>query len=207
MNADLPERSEPVPGERSLDAPSAVPASQGSPAERPKLDFLVLYEELFPFVWRVARRRGIPASSLDDVCQDVFVIVHQKLAAFEGRSSVKTWVYGILNNVVLMRHRTAGRRERDREDLDPELVVDEAAGPDLAASFASAARIAEALLARLDDDKRTMFMLVELEGMSVPEAAEAVEANVNTAYARLRAARIEIAEAVARLRARERRVR
>lgn len=181
--------------------------SHGSPAERPKLDFLVLYEELFPFVWRVARRRGIPASSLDDVCQDVFVIVHQKLAVFEGRSSVKTWVYGILNNVILMRQRTAGRRDRDREDLDPELVIDEAAGPDVAASGAQAARIAEALLARLDDDKRTMFMLVELEGMSVPEAAEAVEANVNTAYARLRAARIEIAEAVARLRARERRVR
>ncbi|MBN9162669.1 MAG: RNA polymerase sigma factor, partial [Myxococcales bacterium] len=62
-----------------------------------------------------------------------------------------------------------------------------------------------ALLAQLGDDKRAVFILVELEGMSVPEAAEAVQTNLNTAYARLRAARAEFAAAVARFQARERR--
>lgn len=174
---------------------------------RPKLDFLTVYEELFPFVWRVARRRGVPPSALDDVCQDVFVIVHQRLGDFEGRSSARTWVYGILNNVLLMRHRTASRRDPKAAELDMETLRDDGATPDVAASGAEAARIAEAMLARLSEEKRTMFVLVELEGLTVPEAAEAVEVNVNTAYARLRAARVELSEAVARFRAAERRVR
>jgi len=174
---------------------------------RPKPEFHALYEELFPFVWRVARRRGVPASALDDVCQDVFVIVHQRLGDFEGRSSARTWVYGILNNVLLMRHRTASRRDPKGTETDLDSLRDGGAPPDVAASGAEAARIAEAMLARLSEDKRTMFVLVELEGLTVPEAAEAVEINVNTAYARLRAARVELSEAVARFRASERRVR
>jgi RNA polymerase sigma-70 factor (ECF subfamily) len=168
------------------------------------LDFLAVYEELFPFVWRVARRRGVPEAELDDVCQDVFVIVHKRLAEFEGRSSLKTWVYGILNNVVLTRHRTSTRRDPNRAEVDPELLIDGSSSPDEAASGAQAAQIAHALLAQLGDDKRAVFILVELEGMSVPEAAEAVQINLNTAYARLRAARADFAAAVARFQARER---
>jgi RNA polymerase sigma-70 factor (ECF subfamily) len=174
------------------------------PATRPALDFLAVYEELFPFVWRVARRRGVPEAALDDVCQDVFVIVHKRLAEFEGRSSLKTWVYGILNNVVLMQHRTTMRRDPNRAEIDPELLVDGASRPDDAASGAQAARIAHDLLAQLGDDKRAVFILVELEGLSVPEAAEAIQINLNTAYARLRSARTDFAAAVARFQARER---
>jgi RNA polymerase sigma-70 factor, ECF subfamily len=192
VNADLREPSAPPSGEPPLDATSAPP----------RLAFLDVYEELFPFVWRIAKRRGVPASALDDVCQDVFVVVHQRLASFEGRSSLRTWVYGILNNVLLMRHRTSARRDPQSAEVDPETLIDSAAGPDQAASSTEAARIAEALLARLTEEKRAMFILVELEGLTVPEAAEAEAVNVNTAYARLRAARTEVAEAVARFRAR-----
>lgn len=184
-------------------------ASHASPAEGvesvPPLDFPTVYEELFPFVWRVARRRGVPDAALDDVCQDVFVVVHKRLAAFEGRSSLKTWVYGILHNVVLTRRRTSARRDPERAEIDPDLLTDPAADPAEAASGAQAARIAQAMLAELADEKRAVFILVELEGMSVPEVAEAVQANVNTVYARLRAARAEFAAAVARFNARERR--
>lgn len=171
---------------------------------RPVLDFLVVYEELFPFVWRVARRRGIPESMVADVCQDVFVIVHERLAEFEGRSSLRTWVYGILNNVVLMHHRTAKRRGGEHAELDPERVVDVGPNPADAASGAEAARIAHAMLDALSDEQRAIFVLVELEGMTVPEGAEAEQINLNTAYARLRAARAAFAAAVARFHARER---
>lgn len=190
-----PEQSPAPPG---VDAPARS-------AHRAALDFQAVYEELFPFVWRVAKRRGIPESALDDVCQDVFVAVHTHLPEFEGRSSIKTWVYGILNNVVLMRHRTMKRRDPDRAEIDPELLIDASSSPDEAASGAQAARIAHALLAQLGDDKRAMFILVELEGMTVPEAAEAEKINLNTAYARLRAARADWSAAVARFQAKERR--
>lgn len=175
------------------------------PEVRPQHDFHQVYEELFPFVWRVARRLGVPDATLDDVCQDVFVVVHKRLPEFEGRSSLKTWVYGILHNVVLTRRRTTSRREVHHADVDPELLIDASTDPHEAASGAQAARIAQALLAQLGDDKRTMLVLVELEGMTVPEAAEATQVNLNTAYARLRAARAEFAAAVTRFHAKQRR--
>ena len=173
--------------------------------ERPRHDFQQVYEELFPFVWRVARRLGVPDAALDDVCQDVFVVVHKRLPEFEGRSSLKTWVYGILHNVVLMRRRTTKRKDAHHADVDPELLLDGSTDPHEAASGAQAARIAHALLAQLGDDKRTMLVLVELEGLTVPEAAEATQINLNTAYARLRAARAEFAAAVNRFHAKQRR--
>ena len=167
-------------------------------------NFPAVYDAMFPFVWRAARRLGVPPSALDDVCQDVFVAVHKHLPEFEGRSSLKTWVYGILHNVVLMHRRGVRRKDPHRAEIDMELLSDAAPGPLDAASGAQAVRIAHGLLSQLGDDKRTMLVLVELEEMSVPEAAEVTQVNVNTAYARLRAARAEFAAAIARFQAKDR---
>jgi len=46
-----------------------------------------------------------------------------------------------------------------------------------------------AILDQLDDDKRVVFALVELEQLSVPEVARMLDINLNTAYSRLRLAR------------------
>ena len=66
-----------------------------------------------------------------------------------------------------------------------------------------AVRTLHTILDELDDEKREVFVLAELEQMTVPEIADAVEANVNTVYSRLRAARREFDQAVLRHRARE----
>src|SRR3954470_17967759 len=58
-----------------------------------------LYEEHFEFVWRSLRRLGVSAASLDDATQEVFVVVFRRLADFEGRSSVRTWLFGIAIHV------------------------------------------------------------------------------------------------------------
>lgn len=203
--------SPPLRLEGDVTAPAVTEPDAREPGARderrpqPQPDFLAVYEELFPFVWRLARRLGVQEASLDDVCQEVFVVVHNRLHDFEGRSSIKTWVYGIANNVVLTHRRSTRRKDVHRAEVDPESVIDRAAGPLDAASSAQAARIAHALLSQLSDEKRTMLVLVELEEMSVPEAAEAVQTNLNTAYGRLRAARAEFAAAVARFHAKERR--
>ena len=61
----------------------------------------------------------------------------------------------------------------------------------------------ERLLDTLDDDKRAILVLVDVEQMSVPEAAEALGINLNTAYWRLRAARKRLDKALARVKATE----
>jgi RNA polymerase sigma-70 factor (ECF subfamily) len=83
-------------------------------------------------------------------------------------------------------------------------VGDEARlGPHERAAEREAVRQLHAILDELDDEKRAVFVLAELEQMTVPEIAEAVEANLNTVYSRLRAARREFEQAVARHRARD----
>jgi RNA polymerase sigma-70 factor (ECF subfamily) len=68
-----------------------------------------------------------------------------------------------------------------------------------------AAGIVETILAQIDEGKRTVFVLVEIEQMSVAEVAEALGLNVNTTHSRLRAARQQFESAVVRFRAREKR--
>src|SRR5687768_12204599 len=73
-------------------------------------DFDEVYAENFPFVWRCLRALGVPQALLDDATQDVFVVVHRQLDAFEGRSSVRTWLYGIARKVAFNHRRRQQRK-------------------------------------------------------------------------------------------------
>jgi RNA polymerase sigma-70 factor (ECF subfamily) len=169
--------------------------------------FAQLYESQFSFVWRSARRLGIPAQSMDDVVQEVFVVVHRTLAKFERRSSIKTWLFGVVLNVVRAHRRQIRAQHLHAAEApataDPERLVDTAAGPHELATRAEAARLVDALLDTLDDDKREVFVLAELELMSAPDIARAIGIPLNTVYSRLRLARQEFAAAAARRRARD----
>lgn len=167
----------------------------GEPAPRPS--FAALYEEHFEFVWRNLRRLGVAAASLDDAAQDVFLVVHRRLPEFLGRSSIRTWLFGILRRVA-HDHRRSQSRRGSHEQI-PAGVVDGARGPLEETERAEAVRLLDALLGKLDEDKRMVFVLAELEQMTAPEIAEALELNLNTVYSRLRAARRAFDEAVARL--------
>jgi len=156
----------------------------------------------------MARRLGVAPHALDDVCQDVFVVVHRRLGDFEGRSSLKSWIFGILHNVALVHRRKLRRKSPEMLGSDTQFEPDQLSSndenPAERAALSERARLANDILRELDEDKRTVLVLVEIEGMSAPEVAEALGLNVNTASARLRAARKEFAAWVVRYRARER---
>jgi RNA polymerase sigma-70 factor (ECF subfamily) len=155
-----------------------------------------IYAAHFDFVWRSLRRFGVPPAGLEDAAQEVFIVVHRRLGEFEGRSSIKTWVFGIARRVA-RDHRPSSRQQPLEGAREPA-----SAAPDAAARMEAAQELAE-LLGKLDEDKREAFMLVDLEEMTVPEAAEILDVNLNTIYSRVRAARQELAEMVARRRARD----
>src|SRR3954469_17470883 len=68
------------------------------------------------FVWRTLRYLGVAEADLEDVCQEVFLVVHRRLPEFEGRSSIRTWVYGIALRVASdYRKRARVYRERTSE--------------------------------------------------------------------------------------------
>lgn len=177
-----------------------------TPDEGPDLTFDDVYREHFAFVWRSVKRLGVRDASLDDVVQEVFVIVHRRLAAFEGRSSLRTWLFGIALRVARDHRRSAGRKPTETSGgapIDPDTLGSPEPNPGESAEKAEAVRLLYALLDELDDERREVFVMAELEQMPMPEIARALDLGVNTAYSRLRAARASFEQALARHKARD----
>jgi RNA polymerase sigma-70 factor (ECF subfamily) len=158
--------------------------------------FREIYDEHFQFVYRSARRLGVHERSLDDATQDVFLVVHRRLGDFEGRSALKTWLYGITRRVAKDYRRRVGRKERGM--VPAEGLASNIGLPDENAARREAAELLQTILAKLDPAKREVFELAEMEQMTAPEIAEALSVNLNTIYSRLRNARAEFEKAVAR---------
>ena len=169
----------------ALEAPIAV-----APEREAVPSFDEIYAAQFAFVWRVLRTLGVPEAGLDDAAQDVFVVVHRRLPEFEGRATVTTWLFAIARRVAAAHRRRGGRTEP--LDDEPPGNSDTFA----ALSRAEAAATVMAILDRMDEDKRIVFALVELEQLSVPEVARLLDLNLNTAYSRLRLARAAFEAAV-----------
>ena len=179
---------------------SLVVPSPHAPVANP--DAGALFEQHYAFVFRSVRRLGVPPSLVDDAVQDVFLVVHRRLEDFAGRSTIQTWLYGIILRVVADYRRANRRRANVLIQFEGEgnSALSNEAGPADLLARREAARVLNRVLDALDDDKRAVFVSVELEQMTMPQIAEALGINVNTAYARLRAARQQFSEAVTKLR-------
>ena len=179
-------------------------SSRGLAAVDAKL-FERLYDAHVAFVARSVRRLGVAEALLEDVVQEVFLVAFRRLPDFQGQSSMSTWLYGIALRVVRLHRRTNQRANLhgaiDRAATPPENAADRPAGrPDAAAETADAYRLLLKLLDQLDDDKREIFVLVELEQMRMPDVAELLGLKLNTAYSRLRLARAAFEAALQRAR-------
>jgi RNA polymerase sigma-70 factor (ECF subfamily) len=189
-------------------SPKRVGGAVSAPSARaPTFDDV--YEAHFGFVWRSVRSLGVMSGAVEDVVQDVFVVVHRRLGEFDGtRASMKTWLFGIVRRVVADHRRTQRRKPAQfgtkEGDAEVETLTDsQRLGPHESAARAEAVRLLVEVLDSLDDDKREVFVLAEIDQMTVPDIAQATGVNLNTVYARLRAARIAFDDAVRRLRARD----
>lgn len=166
----------------SLTRPSPLAAQDES---RDPAAFKAIYSQHFRNVWRTLRRLGVGDAQLEDAAQDVFMVVHKKLDRFDG-GSLRGWLYAIMVRVASDYRRSTLLR---RTTPLTEAVEDVAPGPAHASELNESIRLLHALLAELDDRKREVFVLGELEQLSAPEIAEVLGVNLNTVYARQRAAR------------------
>jgi RNA polymerase sigma-70 factor, ECF subfamily len=175
-------------------APVALDDPPSEPARAPVPTFAEVYERHAELVWRIVRRLGIPDASAQDVMHEVFLVVHRRLHEYDGRASLTTWLFQLARGVA-----SNYKRGRARERARLEVVVppiDAMPDPEGATARREAAGFVREFLARLDADKREVFELVEIDGLAVPEVAELVGINLNTAYSRLRLARQAFARAI-----------
>lgn len=165
--------------------------------------FQSVYRQYFDFVWSSVRRLGVEPESIDDLVQDVFIVIHAKLPTMEKPEALRSFIYGVVRRTVST-HRRAKRTH-------PVTSLTAAASGEAVSHEPTPLQQTEAnaelqllmsLLDELDEPKREVFALVELEELTVPEAAEVLEIPLNTAYSRLRAARGAFEAALARHKAR-----
>jgi len=185
--------------------PEAAPRPTHAPITA---SFESIYDEHFDLVWRNIRRLGVPDALVDDAVQEVFLVVYRNLGKFEGRSSLKTWIFSIVTRVASDHRRSIRRKSPHTRTpeaaVDADTVPDERNdGPHELFERSEGARLLHKVLDELEDEKRTVLVLAELEQMTAAEIGEALGENVNTIYARLRAARRDFDQAACRERARD----
>jgi RNA polymerase sigma-70 factor (ECF subfamily) len=188
------------------------PAAPGAPVETPEASpeqdslglvlpsFTSIYAQYFAFVWSSARRLGVKRDAMDDVVQEIFMVIYRKLDSLRQPQSLRSWIYGIARRTVSGYHRS----RRSHDVSDPALAHQVSTQPDALptplelAEQNEEAKVLWELLGEIDPPKREVLVLVEIEGMTAPEVAEALEIPLNTAYSRLRAGRIAFEAALAR---------
>jgi len=166
-------------------------------------DWSAFYDEHFDFVWRSLRRLGVPEAALDDAAQEVFLVAFRREAQFEGRSSLRTWLFGIAWNRA--RELLRGARRRPEEPLPDMLPAAPRADQEQIAIEREALRFAYRVLDELAPERRAVLLMVDVEEMTAVEIAKILEIPVNTVYSRIRLARRDFEASLQRCRAHEQR--
>ena len=164
-----------------------------------------IYKEYFDFVWSSARHLGATGDAIDDVVQDVFIVIHSRLATLQRPEALRSWIYGIVRRTVSDYRRSRRTRDVAGARLGAELKSSRPSQPsplDMAERNAEV-ELLESVLAELDETKREVFVMVEVLEMTVPEVVQVLEIPLNTAYSRLRLARQSFEETLARHEARD----
>ena len=199
------ERTMPEPpqsGIKSLIVPrdrASEPAAVATPALRAR-QFRVVYDAHVAFVWRNLRRLGVMERDVEDKCQEVFVVAHRRWEEFIDRGhGPRAWLFQIVLRVA-----SDARRHRRRHPVDPDGgIAQDRQSVEAPQATAVARRQALDLLDRalssIDMGRRAVLVLHEIEQMTAPEIARALELPLNTVYSRLRVARLELDVELARL--------
>jgi len=163
-----------------------------------------VYEQHADFAWRTLRRLGVPEGEARDAAHEVFLIVYAKLGQFEGRSSLRTWLFAICRSVARDFRRRERRAGRLMSAIDVEEEIDLRADVGRHAEHQEQLVELERILATLPTAQRNVFILFEIEKLTGEELAEALSIPLGTVYSRLQQARRAFHEAVERRLARER---
>lgn len=149
-------------------------------------------ERIAALAWRVLRRLGVGEHLVADAVQDTLVVVHRRLSEFRGQSKFETWVYGILLRVASDYRRKNRRAARVFASVELRIDQDiesESANPFEQLEQREAAYFIKSLLDQLPEPAREVFVLIELEELTLGAAARVLNVSESTAKSRLRSAR------------------
>jgi len=173
-------------GSTATHAPSAMEGS---------LSFRELYMDHVAFVWRSLRRLGVRERDVEDAAQETFIVAHRKLASFDG-ASPRGWLFNICLRVAADHRKRAHVRREEPTDATPDASVPADQTDDLARRRDR--ELLQSILDELDEPRRAVVVLYELEELPMPEVASILDCPLQTAYSRLHAARKQMQDALRR---------
>ena len=170
------------------------------------LDVRAIHAEHGEFVWATLQRLGIRETDREDLFQEVFVVVHRRLATFDGSSRMTTWLFGICLRVAAAHRRRAYVRREVPSDVDAQresIAARDGETPEDEAVAREERETLQAILDEMDLEKRAVFVMFAIEEMSCEQIAEITGAPKGTVHSRLHAARTQFRAAIARWKARD----
>lgn len=176
---------------------TAVPiAAPHAAAPAAPLDAAAVHAAHGGFLWATLQRLGGRGGDLDDLYQEVFVVVHQRLGDYDPARPLRPWLFGVCVRVVAAWRRRAWRR---REQLTDEAPERRAPGdPEERAAAASQQRALQSILDELDLERRAVFVMYEIDELPCEQIAEMIGVPVGTVHSRLHTARKEFQRAAER---------
>lgn len=177
---------------------------EGSDHERAER-LRAIVREHFASVWRFLRRLGFEPHVVDDAVQDLFLVVLRRLDdVLPGRERAFLFAAAIR---IATKMAGKGARETPVGERVPVPVqpAETAATPETLLAEERARQLLMRLLSELEERQRVVFVMYEIEEMTVPEIAEVLDLPIGTVTSRLRAAREDFRGKLARHRARNER--
>ena len=167
--------------------------------------FQRLIVNLQPRVYGLAFRILQQAQDAEDATQQTFLALIEHIADFREESSIATWVLKIASNHALkILRKKRGLKVVSMSDMvseenysdvpHPEFIAPWSKTADEIAQVAEVQDEIEKALSELDDKYRLVFILRDVEGLSVRETAEAMELTESTVKVRLLRARLALRE-------------
>ena len=191
-----------VVGDRHAVAAEAVALDDESSPRASATRIAGLVRANYAFVWRLLRRLGLREGDADDAAQQVFLAASGRLSGVEPARE-RAFLYGVALNVGARARRSLGRRREEPLEAAAERMALEP-NAEQVLERRQARALLDQLLDEMPEELRVVFVLFELEELSTPQIAELCEIPVGTAASRLRRAREDFEERVARAEARRR---
>ena len=190
---------------RPLPPPPGEPPAGGSDASKSCVHGLEeVYHAWFHQVCRWLAALGGPDTDIDDLAQEVFVVVRRKLEAFDGRH-LRAWLYRITQLTLSDHRRRRWWRQRLRWRTDVELESVPSGQPAACDRIEQADRhrLLYRLLEQMNEKRREVLILFEIEGLTGEQIAELKQVPVGTVWTRLNEGRRELTKIAGRHRLRE----
>lgn len=159
------------------------------------VSFRAIFDAEFEWVCRTLRRLGVRQSDLEDAAQETFLAVAGRFGEYDPARPLRPWLFGFAMRIAA-NHR---RKKKDDSTDAADDVASSAATPEREAELSQAKDLALRALEKIDDDRRAIFVMHDIEGFGAPDISALLSLPQNTVYSRLRVARAEFEGAIKRL--------